>query len=113
MLVICDEKSVALSSYESSRAIVPPSSVNRLLKYWPSSVVYSTPLSHRKYAFLPNLSNENSAPTAAWTLSPKQARNIMSPTCDGILGDVAPTVMNGTLAAWNVGPDASTESVSV
>src|SRR4051795_9419384 len=37
----------------------------------------------------------------------------MSPTCDGILGEVAPTVMNGTLAAWKVGPEASTESVSV
>ena len=47
----------------------------------------------------PNLSNEYSAPTAAWTLSPKQARNIMSPTWVGILGDVAPTVMNGILAA--------------
>ena len=37
----------------------------------------------------------------------------MSPTWVGILGDVAPTVMNGILAAWNVGPAASTESVSV
>ena len=37
----------------------------------------------------------------------------MSPTWDGILGDVAPTVMNGILAYWKVGPDASTESVSV
>ena len=61
----------------------------------------------------PNLSYEYSAPTAAWTLSPKQARNIMSPTWVGIFGDVAPTVMNGILADWNVGPDASTESVSV
>ena len=62
---------------------------------------------------MPNLSYEYSAPTAAWTLSPKQARNIMSPTCVGILGDVAPTVMNGILASWKVGPEASTESVSV
>ena len=83
------------------------------MKYSPSSVVYSTPLSHRKYAVLPKFLNEYSAPTAAWTLSPKQARNIMSPTWVGILGDVAPTVMNGILAAWNVGPEASTESVSV
>ena len=37
----------------------------------------------------------------------------MSPTWVGIFGDVAPTVMNGILADWNVGPDASTESVSV
>ena len=111
--MICAEKSVAASSYESSSAIVPPSSVKRDLKYWPSRVVYSTPLSHRKPALCPNLSNAYSAPTAAWTLSPKQARNIMSPTWEGILGDVAPTVMNGIFALWNVGPDASTESVSV
>src|SRR5690349_18889335 len=37
----------------------------------------------------------------------------MSPTWLGILGEVAPAVMNGTFAAWNVGPEASTESVSV
>ncbi len=37
----------------------------------------------------------------------------MSPTWLGILGEVAPAVMNGIPAAWKVGPDASTESVSV
>ena len=37
----------------------------------------------------------------------------MSPTWVGIFGEVAPIVMNGTLAAWNVGPEAITESVSV
>ncbi len=37
----------------------------------------------------------------------------MSPTWDGILGDVAPTVTKGIPASWKNRPDASTESVSV
>ena len=75
--------------------------------------MYSTPLSQSRYAFLPKFFSEYSAPAAAWTLSPKHARYMTSPTCDGIFGEVAPTVMNGMPADWNVGPEARTESVSV
>ena len=37
----------------------------------------------------------------------------MSPTWSGMSGDVPPTVMKGMPASWKMGPDASTESVSV
>ena len=37
----------------------------------------------------------------------------MSPTCDGILGDVAPTVMKGMPAAWMVGPAANGAKLAV
>ena len=38
---------------------------------------------------------------------------MLSPTCSGSFGEVAPGVTKGMPACWKIGPSASTESESV